>query len=115
MKTTNAIYSAIQFELKDAEHAMQIGNIGKVRVCVRRACGIAIANWLSFHTNKNWGESAINQLKELMDDKSFPVEIREATKRLTAKVNQHFNTGFEENPIEDGNMIVKYFLSQINL
>jgi len=114
-KSLELIYDVVQSELEGAEQAMQIGNLGKARVCARRACGVAISHWLNFHSNKNWGESAINQLKELRDDESFPVEIREPAKRLTAKVNQHFNTGFEENPTEDGNMIVKYFLSQINL
>lgn len=114
-ETKDFIYNAVHSELNAAEQALRIGNVGKARVCARRAGGIAISHWLKLNPNKIWGESALNQLNELKVDESFPVELREAAKRLTTRVDQHFDTGFENNPIDDGNIIVEYFQHHKNL
>ena len=61
------VYNVAKAELKHGEHAKEIGNIGQTRVCVRRACGMAIEHWLEFHPHKNWGASAITMLTKLQD------------------------------------------------
>lgn len=105
----------VKSELKLAEQAITVDNIGKARVCVRRACGIAIEYWLKFNPNKKWGLSAISMLDNLQNDFAIPEEIREAAKRLTKKVNQNFETGVEVDPIKDGETIIEYFLDIKNL
>jgi len=102
-------------ELRDGNNAKKIGNLGKARVHVRRGCGIAIEYWLQYNSNKNWGSSAISMLTQLQKDHAIPEEIRDAAERLTKKVDQNFETGIEENPLQDGEIIIEYFLDKKNL
>lgn len=104
------VYALAQKELSAGKEAKEIGNLGKARVCARRGCGLAIEYWLQFNPNKIWGSSAISMLSNLKDDLAMPEEIRDAAVRLTRKVDQNFETGVEEDPINDGEAIIKYFL-----
>ena len=98
-------------EIRTGQEAKKIGNTGKARVCARRGCGIAIEYWLQHHPEKNWGESAISMLTQLQNDQTIPSEICAAAERLTQKVDQNFETGVDEDPIKDGEMIIEYFLN----
>jgi len=109
------VYSVAQAELKQGEQAKEIGNLGQTRVCVRRACGMAIEHWLEFHPDRNYGASAITMLTKLQEDHTIPKEIRNAAERLTKKVDQNFETGIEEDPLKDGEMIIEYYLDPKNL
>ena len=109
------VYNVAKAELKHGEHAKEIGNIGQARVCVRRACGMAIEHWLEFHPNRNYGASAITMLVKLQEDHTIPKDIRDAAKRLTKKVDNNFETGIEEDPLKDGEMIIEYYLDPKNL
>ena len=109
------VYSVAQAELKQGEHAKEIGNIGQTRVCVRRACGMAIEHWLEFHPNRNYGASAITMLAKLQEDHTIPKEIRDAAERLTKKVDSNFETGIEEDPLKDGEIIIEYYLNPEHL
>lgn len=104
------VYNVAKAELTQGEHAKEIGNKGQVRVCARRACGMAIEHWLQSHPNKNYGASAITMLTKLQEDHTIPKEIRDASERLTKKVNTNFETGLEEDPLKDGELIINYFL-----
>lgn len=109
------VYNVAKAELKHGEHAKEIGNIGQTRVCVRRACGMAIEHWLEFHPHKNWGASAITMLTKLQEDHRMPKEIRDAAERLTKKVDNNFETGAVEDSLKDGETIIEYFLDLKNL
>lgn len=109
------VYNVAQAELKQGEHAKEIGNIGQTRVCVRRACGMAIEHWLEFHPNKNYGASAITMLNKLQEDHTIPKEIRNAAERLTKKVDNNFETGIGEDPLRDGELIIEYYLDPKHL
>lgn len=98
-------------ELDNGIKALNIGNIGKARVCARRACFEVINFWLQDHKEFKWGNNAISFLEAVRDENSFPIEIREAAKRLTVKVDQKFSTGFKENPVDDAKIIIQYFLT----
>jgi hypothetical protein len=109
------VYNVAKAELMQGEHAKEIGNIGQTRVCVRRACGMAIEHWLEFHPNRNYGASAITMLAKLQEDHTIPKDIRDAAERLTKKVDKSFEIGFEEDPLKDGEMIIEYFLNPKHL
>lgn len=111
----DVVYNLAKKELQIGEHAKEIGNIGKARVCARRGCGIAIEYWLQNHPKKEWGESAISMLSQLQKNLTIPQNIRDAAERLTKKVDLNFETGVEENPLEDGETIIEYFLDKKNL
>lgn len=94
----------IQKELNRARAAQQEGNVGMARVCARRAVGIAI--------RKSKGErgSAVERLRALARDESAPESIRQAAERLGATVQKDHTLPFDENPIEDAELIVAHFL-----
>ena len=108
-------YATAYAEIKAGKIAKEIGNLGKARVPARRGCGIAIEYWLQLNSNKNWGSSAISMLTQLQKDHSIPKEIRNAAERLTKKVDQNFETGIEEDSLNDGAIIIDYFLDKKNL
>ena len=95
----------IQKELDRARAGQQNGNAGMARVCARRAAGIAI--------RKSKGErgSAVAQLRALPREESAPESIRQAAARLGATVQEDHTLPFDENPIEDAELIVAHFLS----
>ena len=105
------IYSVAMTELKTGEHAREVGNMGQARVCARRACGMAIEHWLLINPHKDWGASALTMLNKLQEDHLIPKNIREAAFRLTKRVDQNFETGIEEDPLKDGEIIIEYFLN----
>lgn len=99
-------------ELSLGEKALEIGNVGKARVCARRACYFVISFWLRKNPQYNFGNNAMNMLNGVSFEKSFPEEIRNSAERLTKKVNENFDTGFKENPIDDARTIINYFLEK---
>lgn len=98
-------------ELSNGTAALKIGNIGKARVCARRACFEIINFWLQNHKEYKFGNNAVSVLEGVMNEPSFPNHVKAAAQRLTTKVDQNFSTGFNENPIDDAKMIIQYFLS----
>jgi len=109
------VYSLAKTELQAGIHAKEIGNIGQTRVCVRRACQMAIEHWLEFNPHKNWGANAITLLTKIQEDHRMPKDIRDAAERLTKRVNNKFETGVEEDPLKDGELIIEYFLDPNHL
>ena len=111
----NLVYATAYAEIRAGNTAKGIGNLGKARVHARRGCGIVIEYWLQYNSNKNWGSSAISMLTQLQKDHAIPVKIRDAAERLTKKVDQNFETGIEEYPLQDGEIIIEYFIDKKNL
>jgi hypothetical protein len=105
------ILKHIEAELNRAKGALEEGNTGMARVCARRACGHAISFWLQNNPREDYGESAMNQLKNIQNDEVVPVEIREAVVRLTTKISNRDISPFTDDPIADANIITNYFLS----
>lgn len=101
-------------ELEMGEQALKIGNVGKSRVCARRACSFILSYWNEMNKEYNWGTNAIKLLEGVRDEIKFPEHIRNAAQRLTAKVDNSFSTGYDVNPIEDAKIIIDYFLSNLN-
>ncbi len=109
-KPRDIFYTISMLEVGAGRDAIEIGNIGKARACARKGCFFAINYWLEDHPDKDWGTTAISMLNKLQEDYSIPENIRAAAYRLTKRVDQNFETGFEEDPVTDGEMIVEYFL-----
>jgi len=100
----------IDVELTRAKKALEEGNIGMARVCARRACGNAISFWLQNNLHNGYGESAMNQLKSIQIDESVPAEIKDAARRLSTHVSDQTTLPISDNPVEDAELIIKYFL-----
>ena len=103
----------IKKEFETAEHAKSIGNEGMVRVCARRATGIAITFWLQTNSGPGWGDNAMNQLRSLQLDENISQAVRGAAMRLTTRITEQFTPQFSNNPLEDSRIIIHYFMDQL--
>lgn len=98
----------IERELARAQDALREGNDGMVRVCARRAVGLAAEAWLERFPGKNWRGDALNHLRRISADESFPQDIRRAAERLMTKVTQRNTAPFSTDPIADARRIIAH-------
>jgi len=98
----------IERELARAEDALREGNDGMVRVCARRAVGLAAEAWLERVPGKSWRGDALNHLRRISADESFPQDIRRAAERLMTKVTQRATAPFSTDPIADARRIIAH-------
>lgn len=100
----------IDVELTRAKKAREEGNIGMARVCARRACGNSISFWLQNNPRSSYGNSAMNQLRSIQSDDTVPKEVKDAAERLTTHVSNLTGSLVSSDPINDANVIIKYFM-----
>ena len=87
-----------------------------IRVCARRAVGVAITLWLKSNSRERWGADAMNQLQNLQLDESMPQSVRDAAVRFTTKITQKNTAPFSTDPVKDSRMIIDYLLeTDLNL
>ncbi len=98
----------IERELARAEAAQREGNDGMVRVCARRAVGMAAEAWLERFPGKKWHGDALNHLRRICAEESFPPDIRRAAERLMTKVTQRDTAPFSTDPIADARSIIAH-------
>ena len=101
----------IDVELKRAKKAVEEGNIGMARVCVRRACGISISFWLEDNPRQGYGESAMNQLRSVQSEDTVPKEVKDAAERLTTHITNQSDSPFTDDLIADAKILTNYFLN----
>lgn len=107
----NQYPEAIQVELDRALQAKQAKNEGKTRASCRRAVGAAVKLWLKEQAEPPaWGQSAIVQLRTLVGEASVPVAVRHAAARLSTTVAEDHTLPFDNDPIEDAEIIIKHFV-----
>ena len=103
-------FDHIEREFATATQARNKGNDGMVRVCARRAAGVAIACWLERSPRQGWGPDAMSQLRNLQLDSAIPQNIRDAASRLTTKITGQFTSPFSTDPIDDSKTIIHFLL-----
>lgn len=108
--TRDAALEQIEKEFRQADQAAGEGNNGMVRVCARRAAGIAIRFWLQQHPRKFWGTDAMNQLRNVHLDQTVPQGVRSAARRLVARITPEFESPHKSDPLEDSRMVIDHFL-----
>jgi hypothetical protein len=100
----------IEEEFKRAEAARQAGNDGMVRVCARRAAGIAAEFWLERNPREGWGTDAITRLRATANAADIPAEIRAGAARLSARVTPRFTSPHDTDPLKDARELISFFL-----
>ncbi|MDL1891630.1 hypothetical protein FBQ87_01885 [Sphingobacteriales bacterium CHB3] len=110
--TKELALAEIEQELIAARQAGERSNEGMVRVCARRAAGLAIGLWLETQQGSNKPVDAMSRLKLVQSDDAFPQPIREAARRLTTKVTPEFISPFSTHPVDDATIIINYFLER---
>lgn len=83
-----------------------------VRVCARRAAGIALRTWCEAHGRKALRTDAMSLLHDIVANESVPAAVREAARRLTTRVTEQFTSRFSSHPLDDATIIINYFLEQ---
>jgi hypothetical protein len=101
----------IEKELAMAEAALLETNEGKARVCARRAVGLAMQASLERCPRPEWRGDAMHQLRQIQQEESFPLPIRQAAERLSTKITQRDTAPFTSNPIADARVIIAYLMS----
>ena len=77
-------------EFAMAQDALDVKNMGKMRVCARRAAGIAIREYLIQRGIKPPSVSAYELLKYLDEMDDTPADLRQASAYLRLRVNEDF-------------------------
>ena len=101
----------IEQELAAAQAAQQDGNHGKARVCARRAVARATEAWLAQLPFPRWRGDAMAHLRQIQNDASLPLPIRQAAERLSTPVTRQHATPFTTDPIADARLIIAYLRS----
>jgi HEPN domain-containing protein len=108
--TSSQAKESIDKEFATGRYARSIGNDGMVRVCARRAAGIAISYWLEQNPRQGRGLDAMSLLRNLQNDESMPRNIRDAAMRLTTRITGQFTSPFSTDPIDDSKIIINHLL-----
>jgi hypothetical protein len=101
----------IEQELAAAEAARQNSNDGKARVCARRAVALATERWLARLSLPRWRGDAMKHLRQIQQDASFPLPIRQAAERLSTPVPRQHTAPFTTDPIADAKLIIAHLSS----
>ena len=83
--------SEIQMELENAELARAEGNVGRARVCARRAAGMAVRDYFARQGVRPRSSSAYELLRLVADDPAVPADLREYAAHLTLRVDEEFS------------------------
>lgn len=98
----------IEAELDAGETALGEGNVGRARVCARRAAGLGIRAWYQRRDGPAWGGDAMTQLVRLRTEAEAPPPVRQAAARLTTKVDGNHQLPFDEDALEDARRILEF-------
>jgi hypothetical protein len=101
----------IKQELAAAEVARQNSNDGKARVCARRAVALATEAWLARLPLPRWRGDAMEYLRQIQQDASFPLPIRQAAERLSTSVTRQHEAPFTTDPLADARLIIAHLSS----
>ena len=98
-------------ELVAAQAAQKDGNDGKARVCARRAVACATKAWLACLPVPRWQGDAMAHLKQIQQDVSFPLSLRQAAERLSTSVTRRHTASFTTDPVADAKLLIAHLRS----
>ena len=98
----------IEQELAAAEVALRDDNDGKARVCARRAVARATEAWFARLPLPRWHGDAMEHLRQIQQDLSFPLPIRQAAERLGTSVTRRHAVPFTTDPVADAKLIIAH-------
>lgn len=102
----------IEQELTVAEASWKASNEGRARVCARRAVALAAEWWLERHPVPRRRGNAMEHLRYIHHDESFPLPIREAAERLSTAVTDRHAAPFSTDPISDARLIIAHLIPE---
>lgn len=99
-------------EFTMAENARLAGNLGQMRVCARRAAGIAIREYLTERGIKPPSVSAYDLLKVLEEMDETPADLRQASAYLRLRVTEDFRLPVDVDLVAEAKKICAALLPQ---
>ncbi len=113
MPSVEVYKERIKKELLIAGDSRKQGNEGRVRVCARRAAGIALTYYFEQQNEILVEQDAMDLLKRVESINTFPPELQQAAARLTKRVSTDFQYASQSDAIEDAKEIIKYIFTTI--
>ena len=98
----------VEQELAKAATGLREGNDGLARVCARRAVALGAQAWGKRGSRKAWPADAMNQLRKIQEEETFPLWVREAAQRLLTKATQRDQAPVSKDPIADARLILAH-------
>ncbi len=98
----------IEQELAKATEGLKAGNDGLARVCARRAVALAAQHRLEQQNLPDWQGDAMHQLRQIQEETTFPLSVREAAQRLLTKVTEQGQLPMTTDPITDARIIIDH-------
>ena len=105
----------IEQELAAAEAAWKDANEGKARVCARRAAALATEAWLAHFPDRRWRGDAMEHLRQIQQDATFPLPVRQAAERLSTAVPRRHTAPFTTDPIGDARLIIAHLTADTDV
>ncbi|MDH3943115.1 MAG: hypothetical protein OEV06_03370 [Anaerolineae bacterium] len=85
-KLDSDLLEAIEAEFQSGSTAQKEGNLGKARVCARRALGIALKGYYTGMGVEFSSSSAFDTIRYMLDDDSAPDDVKERLSAFTQKL-----------------------------
>lgn len=102
----------IEQELTKATKGLQNGNDGLARVCARRALALASQHWAEQRNLPTWKGDAMQLLRQIQEETTFPLPVRAAAQRLLTKVTEQTQLPMTTDPITDARIILDHLNAQ---
>jgi hypothetical protein len=103
------VVQQLRREFIAARKSLHAGNEGMVRVCARRAAGIAIRHWMRNGGRSNVNVDAMSLLRNLLQEPLMPPAVLAAATRLSARIDQQFSSPSID-PLHDCRIIIEHLL-----
>jgi hypothetical protein len=100
----------LRTEFERAASARIKGNEGQMRVCARRAAGIAIREYLTQKGTRPPNMSAYDLLNLLKEEPHLSQELRQAVEHLTLRVNEEFELPVQADLVAEARFLCQALL-----
>jgi hypothetical protein len=108
----NDFSTQLRKEFEKAQQARINRNEGQARVCVRRAAGIAIREYLTRQGTLVPSMSAYDLLNLLKEDAFLPQNLKLIVDHLTVRVTEEFELPIEADLVAEARILCDWLLNQ---
>ncbi len=102
------IKDQIQSELEQALKAQTVLNMGKARVCARRAVGIALRACSEDAETTSPNTNTLVLLQELEQNQNFPESMREIAGHLLQRVNSDYSHPLSVDLVAEAKWLIEH-------
>lgn len=99
-------------EFQNAKQNLNVYYDGKIRTIARRAVGFYVDGYVNFTNKEHYGNSFMNHLRGLENDKTIPTEINNSASALTMKMKNEELTGKEA--IKHAEILISFCKEELN-